>query len=152
MTGLDRSDPVILGHVLAEHRDLFRLMQAVREQFASGGPSTDARRADLTAAIRSLRNHLASHFVQEERGGFLEESVTRVPRLSAMVRSILSQHPALLEELDRLIALVVAAADAEGWCRAERAFAAFAERMHAHERLENTVVQEGYNEDLGLVD
>lgn len=152
MTAIDRSDPVILGHVLAEHRDLFRLMQAVREHLAPAGPPTDARRADLVAAVRNLRDHLAAHFVQEERGGFLEESVTRVPRLSALVRSILAQHPALLEELDGLVATVATASDADAWSRAARSFAAFEDRMHAHERLENTVVQDGYNEDLGLVD
>jgi hypothetical protein len=33
-----------------------------------------------------------------------------------------------------------------------RAFEQFAANMSAHERDENRVVQEGYNEDLGLVE
>lgn len=152
MNAFERSDPVILGHVLAEHRDLFNLMHTVRERLAAAGPPAEAPRADLIAAVQSLRDHLATHFVQEERGGFLEESVTRVPRLSTRVRSILAQHPALLKELDGLIAMIAAAAAADAWSQVQQAFAAFEGRMQSHERLENAVVQEGYNEDLGLLE
>ena len=100
MASIDRSDPVILGHVLAEHRDLFNLMRSVREAFAVAGPPTAERRADLHGALRHLRDHLA----------------------------------------------------ADAWPRAGQAFETFAENMAAHERRENAVVQEGYNEDLGLVE
>ena len=79
--------------------------------------------------------------------------MARMPRLSAAVRSILCQHPALLEELDRVIAeLESAPADAAAWTRADHAFEVFSAHMTAHERSENAVVQEGYNEDLGLME
>ena len=153
MASIDRSDPVILGHVLAEHRDLFNLMHCVRSAFATAESPTPECRAEVLASLRHLRDHLAEHFVREEQGGYLEEAVTRVPRLSAATRSILSQHPALLAELDRLITdLDPAANGAEAWRRADHAFEAFSAHMAAHERSENAVVQEGYNEDLGLVE
>ncbi|MFM8803385.1 MAG: hemerythrin domain-containing protein [Planctomycetia bacterium] len=157
MASIDRSDPVILGHVLAEHRDLFNLMLSVRSTFAADGPPTLELRTALLTCLKELRRHLAEHFAQEERGGFLEEAVTRVPRLSAAVRSILGQHPALLAELDALIrefenTPLQAAAWAAAWSRADRAFEVFSDHMTAHERRENAVVQEGYNEDLGLME
>ena len=153
MASIDRSDPVILGHLLAEHRDLFHLMQSVRSAFATAGSPTAELRAEVLASLHDLRTHLAEHFVQEEQGGFLEEAVTRVPRLSAAARSILTQHPTLLAELDSLITdLDPVANGAETWRRSHHAFEAFASHMAAHERSENAVVQEGYNEDLGLVD
>lgn len=153
MASIDRSDPVILAHVLAEHRDLFHLMLSVRSAFAAAAPPTPDRRAALIASLHQLRQHLADHFAQEERGGFLEESVARVPRLSAAVRSILGQHPALLAELDRVIDdLEAVPAVPEAWARADRDFEVFSAHMAAHERSENAVVQEGYNEDLGLVE
>ena len=153
MASIDRSDPVILGHVLAEHRDLFKLMTTVRAAFATTAIPTPAHRDSLIAALRDLRTHLAAHFVQEERGGFLEESVARMPRLSKRVRAILDQHPDLLAELDRMIeGLQSASFGPAAWARADHAFGAFTEHMTAHERSENSVVQEGYNEDLGLVE
>jgi hypothetical protein len=153
MASIDRSDPVILGHVLAEHRDLFNLMLSVRSAFATAEPPTPDRRAAVLAYLHQLRQHLAEHFAQEEQGGFLEESVARMPRLSAAVRSILGQHPSLLAELDGVIReLDATPAAAASWNRADRAFEVFSAHMTAHERRENAVVQEGYNEDLGLME
>jgi hypothetical protein len=164
MGSIDRSEPVILGHVLAEHRDLFQLMQSVRSAFAARGAPTPDRRTELLGCLRDLREHLREHFTREEQGGFLEESVNRVPRLSAAVRSILRQHPSLLAELDGVIEALAAEAATVGdetadaarradqWQRADQAFELFSAHMAAHERSENTVVQEGYNEDLGLAE
>ncbi len=153
MASIDRSDPVILGHVLVEHRDLFNLMSSVRSAFAAETASTPDRQAVLLSMLHQLRDHLHDHFAQEEEGGFLEEAVTRMPRLSAAVRSILRQHPDLLAELDRVIGVLESATvPAESWSQASDAFEVFSAHMAAHERSENAVVQEGYNEDLGLVE
>ena len=40
----------------------------------------------------------------------------------------------------------------DSWDKAAHGFAAFTEHLLAHERNENAVVQQGYNEDLGLDD
>ncbi len=153
MASIDRSDPVILSHVLAEHRDLFHLLLSVRSALANAGPPTPDRRSDVLHSMHHLRDHLADHFAQEEQGGFLEEAVARIPRLSAAVRSILGQHSLLLANLDRVIEdLEAAPADSGAWARANHDFEAFSARMTAHERSENAVVQSGYNEDLGLTE
>ncbi len=162
MALMNRSDPVILGHLLAEHHDLFHLMHSVQSRLAIAGlpgPPSPEHRADVLESLHHLREHLGDHFAQEELGGFLEEAVTRMPRLSAAMRSIIAQHPGLLAELDRVIdALTMVeksrgfAAGAKPWSAAVHAFEAFAANMAAHERSENMVVQEGYNEDLGLVE
>lgn len=152
MASIDRSDPIILGHVLAEHRDLFCRLTAARAAFREPRPATAAV-AEVCESLRSLREHLADHFSKEEAGGFLEESVARMPRLSSAVASIMRQHPLLLAELDKVIAgLSSSGCEAESWQQAGHDFEAFATHMLAHERSENAVVQEGYNEDLGLVD
>lgn len=155
MASIDRPDPVILGHVLAGHRELFAQMSAVREALATPpDQSASPRRADaVVAALTALREHLRSHFEQEEAGGFMEESITRMPRLSRDAQAILRQHPALLTELDGLIeSLSGRGLSAAEWDRAGKAFDVFSANMAAHEREENRVVQEGYNEDLGLLD
>jgi len=157
MASLDRADPIIMGHILAQHRDLHALMTCVRTAL-TGAETADADRARaLLATLRELRDHLREHFAQEEAGGFLEESVTRMPRLSKAMDAVLAEHPALLAELDGLIEVVERADIAGGvpppeWERTDHAFTEFIHHLLAHERNENAVVQEGYNEDLGLVD
>lgn len=139
-----RTDPVILGHILAQHRELHEQIGATREAFARGP-------AAARAALRDLREHLAAHFRQEEQGGFIEESIARLPRLSAAASAAVREHPALLAEIDRLIErLAVADIPASSWIRAGRDFEDFSAHLLAHERNEHAVVQAGFNEDLGL--
>lgn len=153
MKATDRSDPVILGHVLGEHRELHAAIAAVRCLLEKGAVSPDACSDDLVAALNSLRHHLADHFAKEEQGGFLEESVARVPRLSKAVAGIMADHPRLLAEIDALIeSIPTTAMPPEAWRSCGVGFDRFAGHLVAHERNENSVVQEGYNEDLGLVD
>lgn len=151
MASIDRSDPVILGHLLAEHRDLFNLIQSVRKALAAPGAPAAGRRAAVLESLRTLWCHLRDHFTQEEAGGFLEEAVTRIPRLSAAMRSIIGEHPGLLAELEAVIAgLESSPASPAAWAAAARDYERFADHMTAHEQRENAVVQEGYCEDLGL--
>jgi hypothetical protein len=76
-----------------------------------------------------------------------------MPRLAQDVRAVLGEHPRLLAELDGLLDRLSARdIDDDAWRQAGHAFEAFASQLLAHERRENAVVQEGYNEDLGLVD
>lgn len=149
MASLDRSDPIILGHILAEHKDLFCRLSSIRAAFREPASTVPA----VGESLRSLRDHLAQHFSLEERGGFLEESVARMPRLGAAVAAVMGQHPVLLSELDRIIAGLPSSGDgSESWRQCGSDFEAFVTHMLEHERSENAVVQEGYNEDLGLVD
>lgn len=151
MASIDRADPVIMGHLLAQHRELHDLLVEARGAFEQ--PAGAVAQAAAAARLGTLRQYLARHFELEERGGFLEESLTRMPRLSGAVREVLAEHPALLADLDGLLARLGARDGAgEAWRQAGHDFEAFASRLVAHERNENAVVQEGYNEDLGLVD
>lgn len=148
MASIDRADPVIMGHLLAQHRELHDLLVDCRTGF-EGSAGVEVARGRLA----TLRVHLARHFAQEEQGGYLEESLTRMPRLSRAVRDVLAEHPRLLAELDGLLERLAARdIGGEAWRQAGRDFEAFASHLLAHERNENAVVQEGYNEDLGLAD
>ncbi len=149
MAAIDRTDPVIMGHLLAQHRELHDLLVEARGAFES-----PPREAELARGrLERLREHLARHFAQEEEGGFLEESLVRMPRLAAAARDVVAEHPVLLADLDRLLERLAARdIESDSWRQAGHDFEAFASRLLAHERNENAVVQDGYNEDLGLGD
>ena len=155
MTSIERPDPVILGHLLSEHRELFQQLAALRTMLAAESPPGCERLRELVRAIKTLRGHLADHFRQEETGGFIEEAVARIPRLGSAAKEVLDQHASLLADLDRIVDRFADAGEApcaEEWRAMHEAFDAFMQRMQAHERAENAVVQQGYNEDLGLDD
>ncbi len=149
MASLDRADPVILGHILQEHRELHGLLRSTREAIAAPHESPSA----TTGAAGCERIARALTAQQEEEGGFLEESLARLPRLASAAREVLAEHPDLLDEADRLIERTSRGdIPAQGWATLCHDVDRFATRLLDHERRENRVVQQGYNEDLGLVD
>jgi len=151
MASIDRTDPVIMSHLLAQHRELHDLLVDAREKFDR--PPGAVARAEAAGRLGTLRQHLARHFAQEEQGGFMEESLTRMPRLARAVGRVMAEHPTLLADVDGLLERLAARdSGGEAWQQAGRDFEAFAARLLTHERNENAVVEEGYNEDLGLAD
>lgn len=151
MAAYDRADPVIMGHILAQHRDLHEQLTAVRHAYATSAAAVPDRPLVLRDRLVELRDHLQTHFRQEEAGGYMEESLARMPRLARAARDVLGQHPRLLAEIDRLIAtLPESGTAAAAWARSAADFERLATHILDHERQENAVVQEGYNEDLGL--
>ena len=148
-----RVDPVILGHLLGQHRDLHARLLALRADFAVGHDADPPSVKAIRDRLLELRDHLREHFVQEEQGGFLEESIARMPRLSVAARKVVAEHPRLLAELDTLVdKLPTQDVRDDSWDEAAHGFAAFTEHLLAHERNENAVVQQGYNEDFGFGD
>jgi len=153
MLSSDRIDPVILCHILGQHRDLHAQMLALRAVCEESSAPAYERLGDLRTRLAGLREYLRHHFEQEECGGFMEESIARMPRLSTVVREVMADHPRLLAELDGLLErLPMRDISGEAWTAVKRDFAVFTDHLLAHERNENAVVQEGYNEDLGLAD
>lgn len=148
-----RVDPVILGHLLGQHRDLHARLLALRADFAAAHASGQVPVQGIRDRLQELRDHLCDHFAQEEQGGFLEESIARIPRLAAAAREVVADHPRLLAEIDALLErLPVRDIREEAWNEAADRFAAFTDHLLTHERNENAVVQQGYNEDFGFTD
>jgi hypothetical protein len=153
MVPSDRIDPVILGHILGHHRELHSRLLTLKAAYAEPGAAGPQRIDAVATLLAELREHLREHFEQEETGGFLEESIARMPRLSGAAGDVIADHPRLLAELDSLLESVGRRdTSAAGWSEASRGFAVFTDHLLAHERNENAVVQAGYNEDLGFGD
>ncbi|MCE9632428.1 MAG: hemerythrin domain-containing protein [Planctomycetia bacterium] len=153
MYSTDRIDPVILGHILGQHRELHSQLLSMRAEFTNPDLPDAQRLGAVREMLAGLRDYLRTHFEQEERGGFMEESIARMPRLSSAVQKVMADHPGLLAELDTLLETIgMRDISPETWAEATRGFAAFSDHLLVHERNENAVVQEGYNEDLDLAD
>lgn len=146
---LERTDPALVNHVLAEHRALFRRVGDLRARLAAPRPPGAAARAAVVGEVEALRRHLADHFAREEAGGLLEESVARLPRLATAAGAVIGEHAGLLARLDAVVKRL-ARGGRHAWTAAGADFAAFAVAVREHERRETTIFEEGHVEDLGL--
>jgi len=141
------------GHIQRQHQELQKLVRAIGHLFSHQpeGTSLGNFANEARHALAELRHHLAEHFTQEEDGGYLEEAVARVPRLGTCVAMLEKQHPELLAEIDRVIACAaVQPATAEQRQQIGADFARFARNLLRHEDIENRMLQEGFNDDLGM--
>jgi hypothetical protein len=143
------------GSIIAEHRDLQRRCNQLRQLI-----SQPREEAGLTAAIgelslqaREMRDLLKLHLMREAAGGYLEEAVARVPRLSPEADAVERQHPELLRELAALIeAVKTAKPSLDDWQRIGRTVERFVVKLLAHESAENQILQQGFNEDPAIFD
>jgi len=84
-------------HVHRQHQDLHELMCTIG-RLLSHHPDENSLEHFMIQGrlfLKELRHKLADHFIREERGGYLEEAVGRVPRLATCVALLEKQHPEL---------------------------------------------------------
>jgi len=101
--------------------------------------------ASLRELMPKLRIFLQRHFQQEEQGGWLEEAVCSLPRLSHCLTGLEHQHQTLLRETDEALALLSSPlpALADG----ADTFQSLANALLAHEAQEEEVLAEGFNQE-----
>jgi hypothetical protein len=137
-------------HLFAEHRRLHQFVTSVREAMLQAQPeSQDQWSNNVLPVLRQMREELARHFLEEEQGGCMEEAASYLPRLSPEVERIKTEHPALLERLDRLIAQAAEEPlTAEDRGALGQRFSQYCQDLHAHEAEENKVLQLGFATDI----
>jgi hypothetical protein len=141
MRDLDEGE-VYLEHLRLEHRHLHQAIANTQEMLLEvlGEGAVNGRREVIVERLSDLRTQLAAHFAREEEGGYLEEAVIRVPRMTPELLRLEREHPSLLAELDELIRK--AATIAPG--KTMTGFREFQRRLTAHENAENRVMAEGF--------
>jgi iron-sulfur cluster repair protein YtfE (RIC family) len=124
-----------------EHGRLNRLLLEIGRDMAQFGlPDAQLRlRERLQTRIADLCDQLNAHFAEEERGGCLEEAVTRCPSLAAGIKHIMEEHPMLDQMLRRLLTQVSdpAATPAD----AQASWQDFYSKIQAHEAAETRILQ-----------
>jgi len=137
---------------LREHRELNRNVHELEQCFALAPLEVTPQSCrEAAAKLQHLRDHLAAHFAQEEEGGYLEEALSRVPRLGPQAAVLERQHAPLLASLNSLVQRACETREViEGWSQLAADFRGFVKSLLEHEIAENRIVQAACNFDLDL--
>ena len=122
----------------------------------SDWPRRPAPVAQLAEMLVELRNQLAIHFSLEEAYGYFDEPVSADPHLCRQADLLRRQHEELFEALRGIAQCASRAADdqssIEESTRIVSAYLRFHEQLGAHESAENELIQDAFNEDIGVGD
>jgi len=144
-----RHHAATMRHAFEEHTRLTELLERIQHTLAS--PQADP--AHVAEMFQELGAQLLAHFDQEEHGGYFTEVTERAPHLRSRASALEQEHADLAA---RLVALKQAAAmknaEALGWQRLQQEFAGFFESFRVHEAAENKLLQEAYNDEIGVKD
>ena len=154
MNGLDRVRP-FLGQIRDEHRELHKFVENLTSMLQSKEGCRDLAESGerFCQRLSELRDYLSKHFTEEESGGFLEEAVSYAPHLAPQVGEVEHQHPELLRELDEILRRLSSGKLTEAaWQQCCADFVHFKELIFAHEALENSILERGFNVPLDLND
>lgn len=113
-------------------------LRSLFEKLAAGG------QGEAGAVLGQLQELLPEHFAHEElAGGFFDEVLETAPRYAAQVERLRGEHAWALDELASLVARRdYSAGD----------LAAFARRLQEHEQVENQLLMDALEIDLGVGD
>jgi hemerythrin len=137
-------------HAVAEHRELHHAFEKVREHLSSKDTS-QGRLAEAIRLLTELRDRLSQHFSQEENGGYLEEAITRLPRLEPQAAVLQRQHGEFLDAANQLLRDARRPISlAELWNGLRDGYSRLMKRLEAHEAAENKLLQTAFNEDMGF--
>lgn len=131
------------------HCELVGLMGEIRHALA-----TDGREAEeMNRLITRLCNEVESHFLCEEKGGYLVEAIRQAPHLESRAEKLHKQHAVLLGQVRRLRDLTHQQIGSNVWWqRVGELFDTFTDELLTHEAHEDDLVQEAFAHDTGRGD
>ena len=141
-------DHEYLDKVKQDHADLGRLVTKLRGALDEG-KDTSA----LAKLLAEMRDELVEHFRLEEDGGYLDDAVAYAPRLTGQAKYLLEQHKELLQLISGLCDAVPLDGPSNiNWEQVQAKGDHFVKTLLDHERGENMLVQEAYEQDIGSQD
>ena len=108
---------------------------------------------DVAALFDGLIEHVDRHFEDEENGGFFDQVVAQAPRFADRTTALRDDHVELRKQV-RGLAEVARSAEASDawWKQLDEGFHEFSKSLMHHENLENELLQDTYDEDVGSKD
>lgn len=135
--------------VADDHAALKALLHRIDHALDSRGVDI----AEVGRMLGELGDRLVRHFALEEEGGYFSEALLHSPRLVDQANALMAQHPKMCAQADVLCQVAGAASNAETWwTNTRQRFRAFKEELLRHERAEDGLMQEAYQQDLGSHD
>ena len=96
---------------------------------------------EMGSRVGVFRELLASHFADEERGGYLARALDRAPQFAERANQLEQQHQVLLDDIDGFIAKLQTCDSAfHGWQEVLKEFDGLLQRLHDHETEETQIV------------
>lgn len=146
--------------ILAEHRELHRMTEELREYLGRPRPEgTDEGQAHLWAEglsrrLVELHDKLSAHFREEETSGLFKELKTAFPRSTHQARELEGEHRTMLRELRAILPETLRFAEArpDSGPGLRRRTLGLLDRLNEHETAENDLIHRLYCEDIGLGD
>lgn len=130
-----------------EHEDVLRILRQFHQILAARAVSHH----ELKLHVEALAGTVEAHFRHEEgAGGFFEEILGETPRLQHKIDLLRQQHAGLRTSLAELQKLAILHRSSCGrWQEMQLHFDEFLSQFLVHEGLEDALVQEAYDRDLG---
>ena len=132
-----------LSRLRAEHGRLDLLTEGVCDRLQRSQNTSWYRldRPEVAAKLSALKEELARHLAEEQRGGCIDEAVCRLPSLSAAARRLTRDSDQLLLGLEQAMQAVEFGSRTE----AEAAVDEFIDFLRLHEKHEVELVEQGLN-------
>ena len=133
-----------------EHAEMRKLLGSVHHVLADRSRPV----SEVVAVLDSFLQFLKQHFEHEDQGGgFFDQITDQTPRLSDRADDVRHEHAGLLDDFKKLRDLAVeGAADDAWWGQLNSSFQTISKELMHHERREEDLLQESFNEDIGTGD
>lgn len=111
------------------------------------------QRSRLIELLSALHREVALHFALEEGYGYFDDAVSVAPEIASRANTLRVEHSALYSDIDRLVKQSEATRiNITGFSNLLWRCRAFLDQLQVHERRERELIQEVYNNDLGVGD
>jgi len=138
--------------------DSLRLRELLHDVTTSlDGWFSNARSGRILDLLQALSHQVAVHFALEESSGLLAGSDMAVLELADLAAGLRAEHRALALEIESVVeqaeTMVACAAESEPeQRRIVSRIRVFCHKLQRHERRENELLLQAYDEDIGVGD
>lgn len=134
---------------IALHREIDALKEWCHEAEEIGQP----RFGQLGILLQTLRDHVAEHFAEEERGGYMSPLVAADPRFAVPAEELLAEHARILMRFDELAANLAKSPAGYGcWSEGQRDIGSVLADVERHEHAEKELGRSEFDDETGLSD
>jgi len=132
-----------------EHEELRVLLGTVHRTLGERSETV----THVSEMLESLRDHVETHFTEEETDGFFDDVAARAPRVTDRTNELRNEHKLLLQNI-RKLADTASSGDgsSDWWQRLDNEFHDFSKELMHHESKETELLQDVYTDDIGAAD